>query len=89
MPQTESARKALRASQRRRVKNDSWRRKFRASIKSVRQAVTLGDVKTAVELLKIAQKNIDRAARHHVLPANTAARKKSRLQKAVTNMSKK
>ena len=82
MPQTKSAKKALHASERRRVINDRWRRKYRAAVKAVKDALKDGKKKEVPELLVDAQKNLDRAARRNILHPNKAARIKSQLQKA-------
>ena len=79
MPQTDAAKKALRAASKRRVINDRWRRKYRAAVKAARTAITDGDAKKGAELYKNAQSMLDRAARRNILHPNTAARKKAQL----------
>lgn len=86
MPQTSSATKALRVNARRRVINDRWRRKLRASLKSVREALQTQDKAAAAQAYVAAQKVIDRAARHHVIARQAAARKKSRLSAAIAKL---
>ncbi|MDP3997589.1 MAG: 30S ribosomal protein S20 [Candidatus Andersenbacteria bacterium] len=86
MPQVASAKKALRTSTRRRVINDRWRRKLRESLKAVRVAINAKDKKTASATFLKAQSVIDRAIRHKILKPNTAARKKSRIQKTISRI---
>lgn len=86
MPQTASAKKALRASVRRRATNDRWRRAMRAASRAVRDTLTAGNTKDIPEKLTAAYSAIDRAARHRVLHWRAAARKKSRLQKLTVNL---
>ena len=87
MPQTQSAKKALRHDQQRRRINNLWRQRMRARVKTVRDAITAKDSAAAQKSYTEAQKNIDRAARHYIIHRNTAARKKSRLQQAITKIS--
>lgn len=86
MPQTAAAKKALRVSARRRSINDRWRRKLRDSLKGVRVALTSGQKDAAQKAYATAQVAIDRAARHRVIARQAAARKKSRLQKAIAKL---
>lgn len=83
MPNTTSAKKALRQNQVRRLQNRSQRSALRTVIKKCRLAATSGDPKTADEALRLAVKRLDQAAAKHLIHANTAARTKSRLSKLV------
>ena len=87
MPQTTSAKKALRVASRKRVINDSWRKKYRAAVKAVKDAVTAGETKHLAELTKEAQSMLDRAARRNILHRNTAGRKKAQLAKLTATKS--
>ncbi len=88
MPQLQAAKKALRVSARRRVINDRWRRKVREALHDVRDAIRAQDKKAATEAYVKATSTIDRAARRNIIHPNSAARKKSRLHKAVVSISK-
>ncbi len=88
MPQLQAAKKALRVSARKRVVNDRWRRQLREALHTVRDAITAGKKDEAQAAVLQAQSVIDRAARHHILHRNKAARKKSQLQKAVAQLGK-
>ena len=83
MPITKGAAKAHRASERKRVFNVRRKRAMNEAVKSVRDALVKGDTKLAVEMLPTAYKAIDKAAKRGVIKDNTAARKKSRLTKAM------
>lgn len=86
MPQTDSAKKALRSAERRRAVNDHWRQAFRRSVKAVQKAIVAGDATGATAALVTAQKNLDRAARRNIIHPNVAARKKSRLSRAIAKI---
>ena len=81
---TSSAKKAIRSSEKKRVFNARRKATVYKSTKAVRQAVTAKDATQAAELLRTAYKAIDKAAKRGVIKKNTAARKKSRLAKAIT-----
>lgn len=72
---TSSAKKAVRASLRRKVFNDRRRRAMREAVKRVKQGAT--DAKA----LAAAYQAIDKAAKRGVIPKNAAARKKSQMAK--------
>lgn len=89
MPQLKAAKKDIRKNQRRRVKNDRWRVAMREATHAVRDAIKAHDKTLAQKAYQAAQKAIDRAVRRHVLHANKAARKKSRLLKSIANIAAK
>ncbi len=76
MPNSKSATKRLRQSERRRVRNKAARSRLRTALKKVRAAA---DPKQATELYREAIILLDRAAARGVIPRNRAARSKSRL----------
>ena len=86
MPQIEAARKALRVSARNQVINDRWRRKLREALLGVRNAIRDKNKETAASAYKTAQTVLDRAARRNIIPKNKAARKKSRIQQAISKL---
>lgn len=86
MPQLQAAKKALRSSARKRLFNDRWRRKVRAAIHSVRDAIEKGDKVLALKAAVLAEKVLDRSARRNIIHPNKAARKKSRIQKAIAKL---
>lgn len=80
MPQTASAKKALRQNEKRRLQNRAQRSALRTLLKKFRAAVTEGQSREAIEpLYRQAQKKLDQAAAKHLIHKNTAARIKSRL----------
>jgi small subunit ribosomal protein S20 len=73
---TTSAKKALRASLKKRVFNLRRKRVMNSTMKDAKKAMT-------AESLSKAFQAIDKAAKRGVIKPNTAARKKSRLAKAL------
>lgn len=83
MPIIKSAKKALRTADRRKEENDLTRAKVKNAVKGLKIAVVKGE-KNASDLLKDAYKQVDLAAKKHVLHKNKAARIKSQLAKSVS-----
>ena len=88
MPITKGAKKAHRASERKRVFNVRRKGAMKDVTKEVQKAVAAADTKKAKELLPTAYKAIDKAAKRGVIKDNTAARKKSRLSGAIKRTEK-
>jgi small subunit ribosomal protein S20 len=86
MPNSTSAKKRLRQSIDRRLHNRSIRSNVRTLIRKARAAVSAGDVETSTAAFQLASKKLDQAAAKNVIHANTAARIKSRLSRAVKNL---
>jgi small subunit ribosomal protein S20 len=86
MPQLKAAKKDLRKNQRRRNINDRRRLSIHKTVRTVQEAINNKDKKAANAALPKAQAALDRAARHNVIHPNKAARKKSRLLKAITKI---
>lgn len=81
MPNTKNAKKALRKSQARRLRNRSQRSTLRTTIKKFR-ALAEGDDKDAIETaFRMAVKGLDQAAAKGLIHKNKASRTKSRLSK--------
>ena len=83
MANIKSAQKRIRTTIRQRERNRALRSRMRSAIKSLREAVGTGDATGAQELLPQTLSIVDSTARKGVIHANTAARTKSRLTKAV------
>ena len=81
MPNTPSAKKDLRQSQKRRAQNRSKRSTLRTVVKKCRDAATGGDSQIAAEAFRQATKHLDQAAAKHLIHKKAAARTKSRLSK--------
>lgn len=82
MPITQSAKKAIRGSLRKRAFNDARKRAMKEVIKKV-EKLAKADKAGALKLLPTAFKAIDKAAQKGVIKKNNAARKKSRLTRLV------
>lgn len=83
MPNTESAKRAMRKSERRRVRNRSERSALKTLVKKVRVTTAAADASGAKEALGVTIKRLDQAAAKHLIHKNKAARTKSRLMKLV------
>jgi small subunit ribosomal protein S20 len=79
---TTSAKKAHRASLKKRVFNVRRKRVLTSSTKAVQKLIAT-DVKAAGTNLSAAYQAIDKAAKRGIIKKNTASRKKSRLAKAI------
>lgn len=81
---TTSAKKARRASLKKRVFNVRRKKELVGSVKTLSKTLReKGDAVLAKESLSKAYKAIDKAAKRGVIKKNTAARKKSRLARSV------
>ena len=83
MPIIKSAKKAFRASHRKKVFNDRRKKAMKESIKATKTLLKEKKMDEARSSLSFAYKAIDKAAKRGVIKKNTAARKKSRLARAV------
>jgi len=86
VPIKKSAKKYMRVTDRKTVRNKIVKGTFRNAIKETKENVAAGKVAEAQELLKRAIKALDKAAQKKVIKKNTAARKKSRLNAAVKKL---
>ncbi len=77
MPITQSAKKALRQSKRRRVRNLKRADTYKSAVKELVKMAKTGDLKEASKLLAKAYKAIDKAAKTGVIKKNKASRLKS------------
>ena len=78
MPITQSAKKALRQSKKRRVRNIRRIGAYRAEVKEFRKLIKAGDFDSAKKLLPKVYKVLDKAAKSGVIKKNKASRLKSR-----------
>jgi small subunit ribosomal protein S20 len=82
MPNIRSAKKDLRRSAKRRLRNQSTKSMLKTLVKKARAAAGTDD---AQEALRIACKMLDKAAERGIIHKNQAARRKSRLARALAS----
>ncbi len=81
MPNTRSARKQVRASERKRLRNKSIQSLCKTNITKAERLIFSGELESAQEAAVAAISSLDRAAEKGVIHPNNAARRKSRLMK--------
>ena len=86
MANHKSAQKRARQTERRSAVNAARRGRMRTSLKKVEEAIAAGDKKAATAALRAAQPEIQRGAKAHVIAANAAARRVSRLNARIKAM---
>ncbi|MDM7320960.1 MAG: 30S ribosomal protein S20 [Fervidobacterium sp.] len=80
MPNTKSAAKRVRVSEKRRILNKAYKTSMKNKIKAVLKAIAEGKpVEEVQQLFRVAQSAIDKAARRGAIHKNQASRRKSRL----------
>lgn len=83
MPITKSAKKALRQSKKRRIRNLRKKIKLKKILKQIERFLIEKKIKEAKNLLPQAYKLLDKAAKVGLIKKNTAARKKSRITRSI------
>lgn len=86
MPNSVSAKKRLRQSLDRRARNRAARSALRTVIRKVRSTIATGDADASATEFRTLVKKLDQAAAKGILHANTAARIKSRISKAIKSL---
>jgi small subunit ribosomal protein S20 len=81
MPHTSSAKKRLRQTEKRRLRNRAVKRTVKTHVKRVAAAAQDATVEQLREEYNLAAKKLDQAAAKRVIHPNLAARKKSQLAK--------
>ena len=81
MPNTRSARKQVRVTQRRQLRNKSVRSLCKTNITKAEKLIFSGELESAQEAAVAAISSLDRAAEKGVIHSNNAARRKSRLMR--------
>jgi len=79
----QSAIKRIKQSEKQRIRNKPYRTAARTQVKKTRKALVAGDLDTAQSSIQDAIKALDQAAQKGVIHKNNAARRKSRLMKAL------
>ena len=83
MANTASARKRIRQTAVRTLRNAARKSRMRTFVKKVETAIASGDKEQAVAALRAAQPEMQRAATKGVIPSNTVSRRISRLSARV------
>ena len=86
MAHSNSARKRIRQNATNRERNRATKSALRTQVKKVRAAIEAGDAALARSELALAMKRADKTAKSNSIHANTAARLKSKLSRAVNAM---
>lgn len=79
MPNTKSAKKALRQSLKHRTRNLTWKRQTKSTAKQYKRFIDGGNLEEAQKQLALAYKTLDKSAKVGVIKKNKASRVKSRL----------
>lgn len=83
MANTQSAKKQIRNSYRKWLRNRYVKGQMRGAVRMVREAIETGDYSEAANLMPQAASQLDKAARKNIIHPNTAARLKSRLMRQI------
>ncbi|MDJ0522145.1 MAG: 30S ribosomal protein S20 [Planctomycetota bacterium] len=86
MPNTASAKKRVRQTQTRTLRNKVRKSAMRTWIRKVKEAVAAGDQGAAQAALHQAYKQIDKAAKQSIMHANKAANQKRKLAHLVNSI---
>ncbi len=83
MPITTSAKKALRQSKTRKIRNTRRKKEMKNLLKKVKDLVSQNKIEEVKKLLPKVYKTLDKAAKAGLIKKNTAGRKKSRITKSI------
>ena len=86
MANTTSAKKATRKIARRTIVNKSRRTQMRGAVRTVEEAIKIGDREAALKAMVRAEPELMKAAQRNIIHKNKAARHTSRLAAAVKAM---
>lgn len=86
MPHTQSAKKRLKQSEKRRQANKSVKTHLKTRVKKFNTALAAGNVEEARKEALLLQKSLDRAVTHGVIHENQADRKKSRSARKLSRL---
>ncbi len=81
MPNTKTAKKALRQNLKRKARNLVKRKQIKVVLKGYKRLMESADLERAKEQLKVVYKTLDKAAKTKVIAKNKASRLKSKLAK--------
>jgi small subunit ribosomal protein S20 len=88
MPNKQSAAKSLRQAKVRTARNRSVKSSLKTHVKKVLKAVSGGDLAGAENEFKVAARKLDQAGSKKIIHKNSAARQKSRMQRAIKSAKK-
>lgn len=83
MPIKQSAKKYMRVTAKKTLRNRKVEGVMKSAIRKTRESVKAGSTDEARKWLRLAHQALDKAAQKKVIKKNTAARKKSRLNTTV------
>ena len=86
MPQRRTSIKALRVNERRHMRNLDIKTDLRKTVKKFQALIAAKNVKEAQTALHTLYKKFDKAAKRKIFHANTAARRKSKFSKLLSNI---
>lgn len=89
MPKTSSAKKRLRTSYKRYLRNRSLRSRMKTLINETNKLIEAGNLDEAKKMYNIASSAIDKASQKGSVHKNKAGREKSKLGKKLSNLEKK
>lgn len=78
---TASAKKRIRSSERKRLRNQVHRSRARTRLRRAKQLIAEGELEAAQEAVRSAVGSLDRAVARGVIHKNSAARRKARLMR--------
>ena len=78
--------KRIKTNEKARLRNKSVKSSLKTAIRKFREAADAGDVATATELMRTANKQLDKAASKGVIHANQAANRKSAMAKRTAQL---
>ncbi|HXK52606.1 30S ribosomal protein S20 [Candidatus Nomurabacteria bacterium] len=86
MANTQSAKKAVRSSAKKRLHNIFWKTKIKASVKAIEKLLSTNTKELDIikEQERVLYKVVDKAAKNNVIHKNKAARIKSKISKKVS-----
>jgi small subunit ribosomal protein S20 len=84
-----SALKRVHQTERRTTVNRANKSRIRGSLRALREAIQMGDVKAATEQFRATSSALDKSVQKGILHANTASRYKSRLNARIKALSTK
>ncbi|MBB3661103.1 MULTISPECIES: 30S ribosomal protein S20 [Prauserella salsuginis group] len=86
MANIKSQMKRIQTNEKRRQRNQAVKSTVKTSIRKFREAADAGDKDKAVEMLRAAGRQLDKAASKGVIHKNQAANKKSAMAQRVNNL---